>query len=179
MCPSKNCLENKFQKKFLLVPRSHGGIHLKIVCALKNKGNDSILKGEWSMSKTSCTVAVFQWRPRGHKLRGIAFWFFHYAFIYTVPVQSPGNNSASTVRQRRKMILCCAEDILCVWCLISAVCKLPCQHGGKCIAPNVCRCRLPYSGLQCTKKRKEWSNFSKDKLHFLHHTEMKSRGGRN
>ncbi|OXB70015.1 UNVERIFIED_CONTAM: hypothetical protein H355_014233 [Colinus virginianus] len=50
---------------------------------------------------------------------------------------------------------CQEEDVLCVWCLISAVCKLPCQHGGKCIAPNVCRCRLPYSGLQCTKKRKE------------------------
>lgn len=56
--------------------------------------------------------------------------------------------------------------MLCIWCLISAVCKLPCQHGGKCIAPNVCRCRLPYSGPQCTKKRKEWSNFSQDNLHF-------------
>ncbi|KAG6927124.1 von Willebrand factor D and EGF domains, partial [Chelydra serpentina] len=35
------------------------------------------------------------------------------------------------------------------------VCKLSCQHGGKCVVPNMCRCRLLYSGLQCTKKRNE------------------------
>ncbi|XP_069716507.1 wnt inhibitory factor 1-like [Phaenicophaeus curvirostris] len=58
-----------------------------------------------------------------------------------------------------------------------AVCKLRCQHGGECTAPNVCRCQLPHSGPHCAKKRKERSNFSKDKLYFLHvtlHIEMKS-----
>lgn len=172
---SKNL--NEFQQEFLLFPHFVETSISEIARALKHNRNDGILKGEWSMNETRCTVAIFQWRPPCHKLRGIAFQFLHYAFIYTVPVQSPGNNSASRVRQRRKTMLCCAEDVLCVWCLISAVCKLPCQRGGKCIAPNVCRCRVPYSGLQCTKKRKEWSNFSKDKLHFHHltlHTEMKS-----
>ncbi|KAH0627428.1 hypothetical protein JD844_003101 [Phrynosoma platyrhinos] len=36
-----------------------------------------------------------------------------------------------------------------------ALCRLSCHHGGKCIAPDVCRCRPPYSGIQCTKKIKQ------------------------
>lgn len=95
----------------------------KKACALKNR-NYSILKGKWSMNKTRCTVPVFQWRPQCHKLRDIAFQFFHYAFIYTVPVQSPGNNSAAAVRQKEKwscvvLKICCVSGVsfqLCVSC---------------------------------------------------------------
>lgn len=90
-----------FSRNFYCSLTFMGAFISKKACALKNR-NYSILKGKWSMNKTRCTVPVFQWRPQCHKLRGIAFQFFYYAFIYTVPVQLPGNNSATTVRQREK-----------------------------------------------------------------------------
>ena len=34
-----------------------------------------------------------------------------------------------------------------------AVCSQPCMNGGKCISPNKCRCRPPFSGPRCEQKK--------------------------
>uniref|UniRef100_A0A671M539 von Willebrand factor D and EGF domain-containing protein-like n=1 Tax=Sinocyclocheilus anshuiensis TaxID=1608454 RepID=A0A671M539_9TELE len=38
--------------------------------------------------------------------------------------------------------------------LFTAVCKKPCLNGGKCVSPNTCRCRAPFSGPQCEERKK-------------------------
>lgn len=39
-------------------------------------------------------------------------------------------------------------------CLSAAVCKKRCMNGGKCVSPNTCRCRAPFSGPQCEERKK-------------------------
>jgi len=36
----------------------------------------------------------------------------------------------------------------------AAVCKKQCMNGGKCVSPNTCRCRAPFSGPQCEERKK-------------------------
>ncbi|TSN03412.1 Sushi, von Willebrand factor type A, EGF and pentraxin domain-containing protein 1 [Bagarius yarrelli] len=38
--------------------------------------------------------------------------------------------------------------------LSTAVCKKPCLNGGKCVSPDKCRCRAPFSGSQCEERKK-------------------------
>lgn len=35
-----------------------------------------------------------------------------------------------------------------------AVCAKPCLNGGKCISPDKCRCRPPFSGPRCEERKK-------------------------
>lgn len=117
------------------------------------------------MNKTRHTVPVFQWRPQCHKLRDIAVQFFHYAFIYTVPVQSPGNNSATAVRQKEKW-----SCVVLKTCRVSGVSF---QLYVNCPASMEGNASLQtFVGVDChtlghSVQRKEWSNFHHDKLHFF------------
>lgn len=38
--------------------------------------------------------------------------------------------------------------------LSAAVCKKRCMNGGKCVSPDTCRCRAPFSGPQCEERKK-------------------------
>lgn len=47
------------------------------------------------------------------------------------------------------------KQYLCFCFLLSvAVCSQPCLHGGKCVSPNKCRCRPPFSGPRCEERKK-------------------------
>lgn len=46
----------------------------------------------------------------------------------------------------------CLNAVCCVSAL--AVCSQPCLNGGKCISPNKCRCRPPFSGPRCQERKK-------------------------
>lgn len=43
---------------------------------------------------------------------------------------------------------------LSVLVLAVAVCSKPCLNGGKCISPDKCRCRPPFSGPHCEERKK-------------------------
>ena len=44
--------------------------------------------------------------------------------------------------------------------LSAAVCTPPCQHGGLCVAPNICSCLGNWTGSQCEQRKSTSTNLN-------------------
>lgn len=68
------------------------------------------------------------------------------------------NNSLQNTHKQYTHTLEAMLSLSCHNCIVTmssvtAICILPCLHGGTCTAPYLCSCRPDYTGVRCQKRK--------------------------